>query len=61
VRSALSFSSAPRLTLSTRAVSAILWSVLYAHYGVVDTVKTIFSFIFLHFFALGLLISTSLW
>ncbi|BGP25318.1 UNC-50-like protein [Rhodotorula toruloides] len=42
-------------------VSAILWSVLYAHYGVADTVKTIFSFIFLHFFGLGLLISTSLW
>jgi hypothetical protein len=35
--------------------------VLYAHYGIADTVKTIFSFIFLHFFGLGLLISTSLW
>ncbi|GAA6009235.1 hypothetical protein JCM10207_004318 [Rhodosporidiobolus poonsookiae] len=42
-------------------VSAILWSTLYAHYTISQTIRTIFSFIFLHFFGVGLLISTALW
>lgn len=42
-------------------VAGILWSVLYAHYGIAQTIQTIFSFVFLHFFLVGLLISTSLW
>jgi hypothetical protein len=43
------------------AVAAVLWSVTYAHYGVVGTVKTIFSMIVIDFFGVGLVISTVLW
>ncbi|GAA6043685.1 hypothetical protein JCM8097_008609 [Rhodosporidiobolus ruineniae] len=42
-------------------VSAILWSTLYARYTVAQTLQTIFSFVFLHFFGVGLLVATSLW
>ncbi|GAA5924104.1 hypothetical protein JCM3775_005595 [Rhodotorula graminis] len=42
-------------------VAGILWSILYAHHGAVATLKTVCSFVFLHFFAVGLIISTSLW
>ncbi|GAA6006981.1 hypothetical protein JCM11491_001464 [Sporobolomyces phaffii] len=42
-------------------VAAVLWSVLYAHHGVAKTLETIFSFIVIQFFGVGLLISTALW
>ncbi|GAA5885865.1 hypothetical protein JCM5296_000170 [Sporobolomyces johnsonii] len=42
-------------------IAAVLWSVLYAHYGFAQTLRTIFSFVFLQFFGVGLVISTTLW
>ncbi|KAL8283435.1 hypothetical protein RQP46_005845 [Phenoliferia psychrophenolica] len=42
-------------------VSAILWSVTYAHHDLAGTVRTIFLMIFVEFFAVGLVISTILW
>lgn len=49
------------LTSLPRTVAGVLWSILYAHHGAVETLKTVCSFVFLHFFAVGLAISTSLW
>ncbi|GAA5975269.1 hypothetical protein JCM11641_005910 [Rhodosporidiobolus odoratus] len=48
------------ITLSL-VVAAVLWSILYAHAGPAQTLQTIFSFVFLHFFGTGLVISTLLW
>ncbi|BGP17023.1 hypothetical protein JCM10213_000342 [Rhodosporidiobolus nylandii] len=42
-------------------VAALLWSFLYAHFGPAQTLRTVFSFVFLHFFGTGLVISTALW
>lgn len=42
-------------------VAAILWSTLYAHYGLTATLRTILNFVFLQFFGLGLVVSTALW
>ena len=42
-------------------MAAILWSVLYAHHGIAKTLETIFSFIVIQFFGVGLIISTALW
>ena len=40
---------------------AILWSVFYAHYSPILTIRTVFRMIFLDFFAVGLVVSTALW
>ncbi|KWU44476.1 UNC-50 protein [Rhodotorula sp. JG-1b] len=41
--------------------SAVLWSVMYAHYGFSRTLATVCSFVLVHFFGIGLLVSTTLW
>ncbi|GAA5871287.1 hypothetical protein JCM3774_000901 [Rhodotorula dairenensis] len=43
------------------ALSAVTWSVMYAHYGLVQTLRTVVSFVVVHFFGVGLLVSTTLW
>jgi len=42
-------------------VAGILWSALYAHYGVARTLQTIFNMVFIQFFGVGLVVSTALW
>ena len=42
-------------------VSAVLWSVTYAHHDLAGTVRTILLMVLVEFFAVGLVISTALW
>lgn len=51
----------PLLISACLFVAAILWSILYAHYDVGMTLRTIFSMIVVQFFGVGILISTALW
>jgi len=43
------------------AGAAILWSVVYARFGVLETFKTILRMVFVDFFLVGFLVSTALW
>ncbi|SCV70039.1 BQ2448_1433 [Microbotryum intermedium] len=51
----------PLLISACLLLAAILWSVLYARYDFFNTLRTIFSMIAIHFFAIGVVISTTLW
>ena len=42
-------------------VAGILWSTLYAHYGLTGTLRTILNMVFVQFFGVGLVVSTALW
>lgn len=42
-------------------VAAVLWSVIYAHYGIALTLRTMFVMVVVEFFGVGLVISTALW
>lgn len=42
-------------------VAGVLWSVLYAHYNVAQTLRTILGMVVFQFFGVGLVVSTALW
>ncbi|SCZ90283.1 BZ3500_MvSof-1268-A1-R1_Chr9g10776 [Microbotryum saponariae] len=51
----------PLLISACLFLAAILWSVLYARYDFFTTLRTIFSMVAIHFFLVGVVISTVLW